>query len=433
MSRRSGQKGRVERKGNAFYARFWLDVPGEGRRKYASIRICPTSGPGYLNPSQRKLRCLEIITKSGANSAALCREARGAHLGTTFREQSQHWLKEVQMRKRRPVKPHTLCGWQSALRWINKHIGSMSLADVKNAAVKELASQMASEMKGERPRFGANSIRNYVQVVKAVTASAIDKDGEQLHPVKWNTNFMDLPQIRNENTPAFTAQEVEDIIARAEGQDRLLFALLAGSGLRVGEAIALRVMDVDGSILHIRHSLWNGVLGSPKTVSGVRDVDLSEEITVALHQHIGGRDAGFVFQNEAGGALHQSNVLRRSLHPILEKMGRGKAGFHAFRRFRVTHLRKHRVPEDVIQFWIGHAPTSITDVYSRVREDIEFRQLCARQCGLGFALPEGWARLHEVAPRGESYSGNAMCLRDMERETGLEPATFCLGSRYSTN
>jgi hypothetical protein len=28
MYRRSGQNGRIERKGNVIYARFWLDVPG---------------------------------------------------------------------------------------------------------------------------------------------------------------------------------------------------------------------------------------------------------------------------------------------------------------------------------------------------------------------------------------------------------------------
>ncbi len=234
MSRRSGQVGRVERKGNAFYARFWLDVPGEGRRKYASVRICPTSGPGTLNPSQRKLRCLEIVTESGANSETLCREARGAHLGTTFREQSERWLREIQMRKRRPVKPHTICSWQSALRWINQHLGSMPLADVKNAAVKQMVSAMVSETSAGAPRFGAKSIHNYVQVVKAVVASVIDQDGEQLHPVKWNHNFMDLPEIRDQKTPAFTAEEVAGIIARSEGQERLLFALLAGSGLRAG-------------------------------------------------------------------------------------------------------------------------------------------------------------------------------------------------------
>lgn len=68
-------------------------------------------------------------------------------------------------------------------------------------------------------------------------------------------------------------------------------------------------------------------------------------------------------------------------------MERNKAGFHSFRRFRVTHLRKNRVPEDILRFWIGHADKNVTDGYSKVKEDVAFRQLCAANVGLGFELP----------------------------------------------
>ena len=68
-------------------------------------------------------------------------------------------------------------------------------------------------------------------------------------------------------------------------------------------------------------------------------------------------------------------------------MEREKCGFHSFRRFRVTHLRKNRVPEDLLRFWIGHADKSVTDHYSKVKEDVEFRKVCAENVGFGFELP----------------------------------------------
>ena len=79
--------------------------------------------------------------------------------------------------------------------------------------------------------------------------------------------------------------------------------------------------------------------------------------------------------------------MRRSLHPILKNMGQAKAGFHSFRRYRVTHLRKNRAPEDLLRFWIGHAGKSVTDGYSMVKGDVTFRQVCAANVGLGFELP----------------------------------------------
>src|SRR5712672_1395106 len=51
MSRRSGQSGYVEKKGNAFYVRFRIDVQGQENRAYTSVRICPVSGPGSMTKS----------------------------------------------------------------------------------------------------------------------------------------------------------------------------------------------------------------------------------------------------------------------------------------------------------------------------------------------------------------------------------------------
>jgi integrase len=106
-----------------------------------------------------------------------------------------------------------------------------------------------------------------------------------------------------------------------------------------------------------------------------------------MHDHIRDRTSGFVFQSAVGTPLARSNVLRRSLHKILLEAGREKCGFHAFRRYRVTHLRKQRVPEDLIRFWIRHADKSVTDGYSRVKDDMQFRQFTAEQAGIGFHIP----------------------------------------------
>lgn len=395
MSRRGGQNGRIERAGNCYYARFWLDDPNTGKRKYACIRICPVDGPGALNQSQRKQRCREIIAESGANSEEACRAAKGAFLGTSFKQQSAAWLASLQTRKRRPVKPHTLNSWDSALRYINAKVGSVALSDFKNAQLKQFISGMVQERKGDRPRFAPKSIANYVQVIKAAIASAIDSDGEQLYPRKWNADFLDCPTVHDQRKPSFTVTEIEAILAQAE-EDCMLYALLAGTGLRIGEAIALQVKDVEDSVIHVRRNLWNGHIDSPKTDAGVRDIDLPASLAAALTQHVAER-TGYVFPNEAGGALHQSNVLRRSLHPILEELEIAKRGFHAFRRFRVTHLRKQRVPEDLIMFWIGHAPRTVTDGYSMLKDDTEYRQMVAEKTGLGFTLEPQLHELHESA------------------------------------
>jgi integrase len=397
MSRRSGQNGRIERKGNALYARFWLDVPGQQRRVYKSVRICLVSGPGSLNKFEQKRRLKEIIAEFGANSEEVFRETEAVNLGTTFKEQAKRWLEELQTRKRRPIKPRTADAWAGYLSYINAQLGEMPLVSVNNLAMKEFIAKMAAEEKTGRPRFSPKSISNYVQVAKMVVASAVNDRGEQVYPVKWNHDFMDLPEVKDQRTPAFTAEEISTIISNAEGQYQVLYALLAGTGLRIEEAFALRVEDVGESVIRVRHSLWNGKLYSPKTAAGIREVDIHHSLGEMLHTHLSGRRSGFVFCTSVGTPFARSNVLRRSLHRILREMGREKCGFHAFRRYRVTLLRKLRVPEDLLRFWIGHADQSVTDGYSKVKEDVEFRRFTAEQAGLGFHMPTVVSKL-PVAP-----------------------------------
>ena len=52
-----------------------------------------------------------------------------------------------------------------------------------------------------------------------------------------------------------------------------------------------------------------------------------------------------------------------------------------------TWLRKQRAPEDLIQFWLGHAKTSVTDGYSKLADDVEFRRQVAEELGTGFDVP----------------------------------------------
>lgn len=84
--------------------------------------------------------------------------------------------------------------------------------------------------------------------------------------------------------------------------------------------------------------------------------------------------------------MGQRNLLRDSLHPILKTMKHELCGFHAFRRYRVTYLRKRKTPEDLLRFWIGHGDKSMTDKYQKLAEDHEFRKSVVEQVGIGFTL-----------------------------------------------
>ncbi len=115
-------------------------------------------------------------------------------------------------------KPATAKTWENYLEtWLNPHLGQMPVSAVNNLAMKELVTKMAEA------KLSAKSIHNYIQVAKMVVASAMDEQGEELYPRKWNPEFIDLPEVKNQHRPTFTSEGVSRILVAAEGQWRVLW------------------------------------------------------------------------------------------------------------------------------------------------------------------------------------------------------------------
>jgi integrase len=393
MARRSGQVGYEEKKGGWYHVRFRIDVLGQEKRAYLSKPICPVSGPDALPKLERLRKRREIITASGADSPEHFVQVEAFNHGKTFRQQAEWWLNHVKTRKRKPIKPATAAGFGSYLKnWLNPTLGDLPVSSVNNLAARGLVTKMA--LAGLSPKM----VNNVVQVVKMVVGSAVNEDGDRVHPRTWNHEFIDLPEVKNQRQPTFTAAVMKGIAGGSEGREQMLFILLGSTGMRIGEALGLEIdkhISSDFSTLHVRQKVWNGQIQSfLKTENGIRDVDLPPSITPILKKFVGDRTTGLLFPSKNGRPLFQSRILRFALHPLLKTLHQPKSGAHAFRRFRTTWLRKQHAPEDLIRFWLGHANGSITDRYSKLNEDVAFRKKVAEQVGLGFELPKESSKLH---------------------------------------
>ncbi len=172
----------------------------------------------------------------------------------------------------------------------------------------------------------------------------------------------------------------------------MLYALLAGCGpLRAGEALGLEVdkhISPDCRTVYIRQKAKRGVIQPyKKTQNGERDVDLCASLATMLKDFIGTRTSGLLFRTSTGAQLLQANTLQDSLHPILKKLEHEKGGFNIFRRFRITLLKKSDCPDALQHFWSGHAQTHISERYTKLLEDRDYRLNWAEKIGLGFELP----------------------------------------------
>lgn len=288
----------------------------------------------------------------------------------TFREQAEVWLNNLQTRKRDPIKPVTAIQFRSHLNTLLPLIGDTPLASVNNRALKELVPKL---------RGSPKTVQCFLTTTKAVVGSLLDEDGQPIYKTKWNSSFIDSPDVCHQDQPSFDSQQVADIVCRGNGS-ALLYKLAGGTGLRIGEILALDVPDLKGRTLTITKNLsQKGEIGTPKTEAGNRLVDLSPNLADELSEHLRGR-TGFMFETrtQSTASLHLNQIL--TCLGIKEP----RMGFHSFRRFRITHLGKNKVTNELIRFWVGHSKPDITARYDKIDQDEKYRLAEAERVGLGF-------------------------------------------------
>jgi hypothetical protein len=86
-------------------------------------------------------------------------------------------------------------------------------------------------------------------------------------------------------------------------------------------------------------------------------------------------------------------MLRDSILKGLEHL---KGGFNIFRRFRIAHLRKTECPEALRHFWSGHAPKHVSERYTKLRDERDFRLEWVEKIGVGFDLPTPIGQLEQL-------------------------------------
>jgi len=382
------------------YLRIYLDIPGQPDRVKHNEPLgkCPTR-------EQARRKADKWILANGINNRGQLAEALQPS-EVTFRSQAAWWLSELasgrlkcrQKSKRgQKIRPTTLSAYSTALAYLDERIGDKNLATFDNAEMKDLIATMESETKsGGEARFSPKTIVNYYQIATAVFASAKDHRGRQLFPRQWDLHYIGLPAVdkKTQNRPTVEAEEIETILAVAKKRYYVLYALLAGSGLRVSEALGLelsRHLSADCSIIYVRQQRskrGSGIVPYLKSDAASRDVDLDPALASLVRNYIDSRKSGFLFETSGGLPMSARNIMRDSLHPVLKKMDRETAGFHIFRRFRESILQMSEARTLLIDSWMGHANAEMSGRYGKqLLKNVQWRQGWGAKVGLGFTIP----------------------------------------------
>lgn len=316
----------------------------------------------------------------------------------TVAEYLTYWLQHVVKQERRPK---TYQGYEGVVRLhLIPGLGKKRLAELTAREVRVFITQIREECQcckhgakqccAKQPRECCQTklSTRMVQSIHAVLRNALEcAVREEIIP----RNVAKLVKV---TTPRYkvnrgltTAQARAVLRAAADRRLYALYVLALCLGLRRGELLGLRWIDVDldGEKLEVVQTLQR-VRGQlrfvqPKTEDSARTVPLPKFCVLALREHRKRQfaersqawpdweDHGLIFPSRRGTPMEPDN-LRRSWGAIRQAAGLGPTRFHDLRHTAVTLLLDLGVPPHIVREIVGHSDIEVTmTIYAHVSLD----------------------------------------------------------------
>lgn len=223
----------------------------------------------------------------------------------------------------------------------------------------------------------ASSVRKNLVPLKSMMASAVE-DGTLKHNPTIGVRIS-ASQDEHDEEPtakAMTREELRLVLAALPKQWRPFFEVLAGSGVRISEALGLTWGDVDLGVVprvSLRWQWYRGTRRRLKSTYSRRTVPLPPRVATMLRERRAaiytGDDEAPVFATRTGKPLAARNV-RRVLDSATDELGLGWVSFHTFRHTYASILFAEGKNAKQVQTLLGHHDPGFTlSVYVHLMDD----------------------------------------------------------------
>ena len=344
----SGRTGKI-----SYEARWsWMNGAGkrqQGRETFASLKAARS----------HRARMVAAIAESRYEAPTRLTVADYATTWLTRRERD--WSTSTAYTRRHQ--------WQNH---IEPRLGSLPLQRVTRHHCQQMVDELSVLYK---PAM----IRNLMAMVTAMFGAATRDGLITRNPAER----LDLPAIRNDPQPHWTPEQVRRFLeATVDHRDHALYVVLLSTGMRIGEAIALRWihLDLERSIMTVTDTLRRGDAGNREPGSGTkttkaRTVALTPECGRVLTTH---REAqleqrrqsrawdirGFVFTGRNGTFLDYPAFARRLKDVQAPLSDLPTLTAHGFRHSVSTILMQGEIDPVTRAAMLGHSIQMTMATYS---------------------------------------------------------------------
>lgn len=360
--------------------RFWVE-----RRKKPR---CPKCGGELKETVERRQRCQAgFRTRTEAEDAlaeAITAERKGTAVSpekmTVSEYLEQEWLPAIAS----TVRQTTLASYTTHVkRHINPHLGKFPLTRLTGARINGLYAALRENGKVcGHGGLAPNSVRRVHATLHRAMHDAVRWGYLGRNPVE-SADPPKGPGDEKGEMKTWSAKELKAFLdATKETRLYPLWHMMAMTGLRRGEALALRWEDVDlkAGRLAVRRSLVplgaKVIVSEPKTRRGNRLIALDKTTVAALKkrrkEQLAERlawegaweESGLVFTRENGSLIHPERVTK-AFASAVRKAGVPVIRLHSLRHTHATLGLAAGIHPKIISERLGHSTVSLTlDIYS---------------------------------------------------------------------
>ena len=359
-----------------------MSRPGVARRGFGEGSIYPRGDGRWVSylrmPDGRKKffsgRTREVVKERLAEAQ---RQARAGRLvmgrDQTVAQYLESWLAEA---VRHSVRPKTYENYDLCVRRLLPHLGRVRLRALAPEHIQHALGELLDR------RLAARTVRQVHMVLRCSLKQAVLWRLIPSNP----SDAVKAPRAERKEMRTLTEEEVRRLLTVTAGtRHHSLWVFLVTTGVRLGEALALRWADIDLLEGHanIRRALQRQpgagmVFVEPKSSRGRRTVPFPPETLKALEAHRRDLDR----ERQQAAKLWQENdlvfpspdgrprdmaYLSFTFHRGLRRAGLPRFRIHDLRHTAATHLLTKHVHPKIVQELLGHSTIAITlDTYSHV-------------------------------------------------------------------
>lgn len=284
------------------------------------------------------------------------------------------WFKKYKLKKLTEPTKRT---YQYTLSKLQRYFSEIKVRDVTRHNLQLFFNQLG---------LSKASMLKMLMHIRACLDDAVNEGTIYRNPARRTIRLdYDYTKTKQKKDKIMTIEEyrlVRDFLLNQEFQlwnvNRVALMVISQTGLRIGEALALRYGDVD----HTRKTLTvdesyesrDGIVKEPKTNAGYRVIPISDRLIGKIdewhniqHKQLKARgianDGNFIMMGMHGKLPVDSNV-NKSFDQLQKKLGlSNRYSTHMLRHTLASNLIKQGVNIEYVSRFLGHSNADITRDY----------------------------------------------------------------------